>query len=425
VKFSSLILLVLIIGSVAAVVYFGPLSIVNMPEGFDVRFYGFNPWPEQCWSAQCVYSLDKSVDPPYYYSSRGLYNAVFGKQNQAGVTCDPITTPWGQVVDNICLATDSYEFKVNLQTPEKVGSELAVKYYIQYPNGTVIKYVAYREVYEFNVEIVSVPKKASFGEYGELWYAGVAEDLQLWFAMGTVVWNKAFPDPDNASLHAVNAYNVPIAVYVVSSALNSGETEVRAEGGQNVPASIPSEIYNYVITDADAGGRRITMYDEPTTRADPVEYFSDPSDPYVINQTLASDPRPDDRFRSVVYFPITLVHFGNYYEFRKDWGVHEAYVWYPAKTIRLRVIYLRFGKFVYTLQSDTSVIPTWTTETPHSVTTTHQAGPTVPAPEWPDIGGWLQSPAGFITLLIILAALFIVLGLVLMFVGGGRVVVRR
>ena len=237
---------------------------------------------------------------------------------------------------------------------------------------------AWRENYEFNVEIVSVSKKALFGSYGDLWYAGVAKGLQLWFAMGTVVWDRALTDPDDPTLHSVNAFNVPIAVYVVSSQLNGGETEVKAENSDTVPSSFPSEVYNYVLTDADAGGRRITLYDEPSDRANPIAYFADPSNIYSINSSLAVDSDPDSRFRSVVFFPITLTHFGNYYEFDKEcnalfgepWA--KAYVWYPAKTIRLRVVYLKFGKLVYTLQSDTSAVPTWTTATTPSKKCTFQ-----------------------------------------------------
>jgi len=409
-KYAPLALLLIIVVGVGALVYLKPLSITNVPEGFDVRFYGFNPWSEQCWGSSCVFAVNGSVDPPYYYSSRGLYNVVFGREGSGyECVCNNPAVP-SLSTCHVCVATDSWEVKVSIETPEKVMEDRVVTYWVKQPDGTWKKVVAWREVYEFNVELVSVPKKVRVQTpwgYEYIYAAGVAKDVQLWFVAGTVVWDRAVPDPDNPSKHSVNAYNVPIAVYVVYS--KTADWVIKSTE-ETAPVSVPGDAYNFVITDCDASGRRLTLYDEPSTRADPIEYFIDPFNAYEVNSSLAGDPRPDSRFKSVVYFPITLVQFGPYYQFDYGGGLFNcyarAYVWYPVKTIRLRVIYLRFGEFIYTMQSDT-VTPPWETETPHVGTETY----TQPGLQWqiPDLEINLGINGTLILIVIALVVILLVL----------------
>ena len=356
------VLVLIIACGLVAVAVFRPLSLVPGPEGLDIRFYGFNPWGDQCWLSSCVYSVNGTADPPYYWVSRSPYTASFGVARNS-YRCR------GNAFAHVCVADESWELKVNVGTPMKVGEDRAFTYWVN-ESGHYVKVVAWREVYEVPVEIVAVPKKGLVRDpYGgeELWFAGAAKGVQLWFALGTVVWNRAVPDPDNPAVHSVNVFNVPIAVYVESSEVNGWEK--RSENSGSVPDYLPSNVYNFVVTSADASGRRIALYTEPSDRADVLQ-FSSVDD---VRDYVAGDPRPDSRFRSVVFFPITLNQFGAYYEFDCGGNIFtgyyaKAYIWYPAKTIRLRIIYLRFGKFVYTVSNDRSVVPSWGTESPHYAT---------------------------------------------------------
>jgi len=361
----AIILFIMLSASIAAIYYFKPLSLIPGYEGLDIRFYGFNPY-SQCESKWCVYSVNSSqIDPPWYWVDRSPYTAIFGAKTEHTYCKYLKVFMLGQYF-HLCVADESWEVKVNVGTPMKVSEDRAFTYWVN-ESGRAVKVVAWREVYEVPVEIVSVPKKDYFNTpYGneELWYAGAAKGVRLWFALGTVVWNRAMTDPDNPAVHAINAFNVPVAVYVESSTVNAWERKgADIQGGEASPAGyIPTEAWNFVVTSADASGRRIPLYTEPSEQANVLQFTDSPDS---VKSYVQNDPRPDTRFKPVVFFPITLVQFGAYYKYDCGWGYCKVYLWYPAKTIKLRIIYFRFGEFVYTAQKDKDVIPTWKTETPH------------------------------------------------------------
>ncbi len=369
----ALMIAVVLVSLAAAFAYVtGRLSLIPGPEGLDVRFYGFDPYGSACWSSECVYTVNSTViDPPYYWVDRSPYTASFGKRTDAYYCV--FNKANAQV--HACVATDSVELKVAIGTPTLEYSERAFTYWVN-ESGKAVKVVAWEDVYRVPVEIVAVPKTGTYHIHlsalvpydgvEQLYYGGAAKDWTLWFVAGTVVWNRAFTDPDNPSVHSVNAFNVPLAVYVEDSHLVGWESRKfpLSAPDQN---TVPSDARNFAVTSADASGRRIALYTEPSEVADVVNYVS----PADVENIVEGDPRPDTRLKSVVFFPITLNQFGAYYKFDYGgdlWsGYHAyAYLWYPARQIYLRVIYMRFGIFVYSTNTDTKAVPTWSEEQPYS-----------------------------------------------------------
>lgn len=363
-KLKPIFLLILATTAVVAGIMFSQrLSLVPGAEGLDLRFYGFNPYGDGCWMKTCVIAVNDTGDiTPYYWVDRSPYNPSFGKRTN-NYECK-----YNAFV-HACVATDSVELKVSIGTPMLEYSERSFTYWVN-ESGKAIKVVAWKDVYRVPIEIMAVPKQDMFvTRFGaeNLYYGGSAKDWILWFVLGTVVWNRAFTDPDNPAIHSVNAYNVPLAVYVEDSHLVGWESRAYPP---NIPVpSVPSDARNFAVTSADASGRRIALYTEPSDVADVINYVS----PADVKNLVKGDPRPDTRLKPVVFFPITLNQFGAYYKFDYGgnlWNGYHAYVylWYPARQIYLRVIYMRFGIFVYQINTDTKAVPTWSEERPYKAT---------------------------------------------------------
>jgi hypothetical protein len=294
-------------------------------------------------------------------------------------------------------AEDAAEIEINIQHPERVGSEYVIEYWVKVQEDESKevwkKVVAWRELYEFNIEISAKPKSKD-----GRWYAGYFKDTYVWFALGTVVWDRAVTDPDNPSKHADNVYNIPIDAFVVY--VMDEPYPKRGDSEGYVEPTPEMKAYAQIVP--EAGGRRITLYDSPSVYANPLEYFMWGD----LNKTLAGDPRPDSRFEQVAYFNIQLKQFGTYIEKDNTWyGLAGVTFYYPVKTIRVRVVYLRFGEFIYTYDKDTEPPPTWTTETPAVITTTPPKPNILPDFSWLSWDNpltWIILAAAGIVLLVLL-----------------------
>ena len=166
-------------------------------------------------------------------------------------------------------------------------------------------------------------------------------------------------------MHAINHYNVPIDAFVESVEIHNF---VRDDGSTVYPNN---EMRAFAQIVPEEGGRRLTLYDDHSSLADPLYIYQ------ISNSTLAGDPRPDDRFPTVAYFKIDLEQFGTYVEKGCEWqgfGAPWAHYYYPVVTDKLRIVYFRFGEFIYTYDKDTTVMPTWSPQTPAVITTTGGGG---------------------------------------------------
>lgn len=205
----------------------------------------------------------------------------------------------------------------------------------------------------FNIQLALMP--------GNAWDEGYfCNGEAVWFGLGTKRWDRAYPDPENASVMSMAGWSIPLAVYIEKYDPYGYWTE---NDKQRKRQPAVEWINECVQLTPNLDGRTITLFRDP---ANPVTlddlWYQGNLDSgalsgalSAVNSSVATNPLPDSRFASHAYFKFTFTKFKPKEE--TDWfGMPIAY-WFPSVIFRLRVYYLELGEFIYVQEQ--GELPEW------------------------------------------------------------------
>ncbi len=431
-KLSQALLLLLLVGASLAVIYYRPLSVVG-PEGLDVKIVALNYggrliertigsvddhvsialWDDK--ALKLVRSLDGS--PPLNCKGQpGIceYGPDWFYQHDGGEFLFEVSRP-----ELLADFTPPNGWKSLDSSHADLGQVKRVEWVNYLPNGTVVKRVGELIPAEFIIQLSSQGREGYFGLYQ--W-----KNLDVWLELYGVSWSPYDPNPPkgNASgywtlVNRPRAYIVPLITWV-----KAGTPWLwRDRDGNMVGDSLPySEMQNWLSYYPDVAGREFTMYYSVG------EYYGKvPNREDLLNDNPLKYVAPDPRMTDKVFIHVHIDKYGPYAHTEcGGWTVvpccisPKLEIYYPASYLKVRTILLVWGEFhyVWTQKEAQQQHYTYSNRTSAGVTYVTPWNPLA------DLGKWLNTPGGFLTLLIIAAALLIILGLVMMF-AGGRVVVLR
>ena len=281
-------------------------SILPPEEGLTCGVYGW-----QDGLAGTLYSAKNPPEPPSEKFSEGWelvdydpHNFVFGYWHDY----------WQKVGYHYWARTD---VRVEVSQPwhEKLQD---IEYYLQ--TGPDEYVLVKGEVWVYHVDldfsIVSKPKPDA-----GIW---VFQDIPVWIAFETVVWDRAVRDP-NLGVWG-KAWGAPLSVYI--------EGYKVAEGSGDHAVIEPSYV-----------GRFITLYSEPSGLGTTIDDLgvSAGSD---VNATLAGDPSPDTRITGEAFAKWRLADFG--ITTKRDALNTIIEQKFPAVNYKLKVYFLSIGKWTFT-----------------------------------------------------------------------------
>lgn len=349
------------------------MSIIPMFEGLNVGIHGFSPY-----GSSTTYDTSQDLPLPYVWISRDPYNAIIQKEN-----C--------KVAIEIGLAYKEDPIKTVHYTV-KTGEDNSKVYYKEII-GLLVPYYLDLQIY--------VPP----GSYGE--FQG---DI-VWFVAQTVKWNRAISDPTNPYKSYVSSYSIPIAIMI---------DDYKVVGFKDPSGALiqpNSNMLEYAQLSPSMEGRIFALYSEPSSYAKLSDLYQDPQTIIqTLNQSLTGNPTPDTRFKQQVFFPINLVKFGTYASWKLLWTDY----YYPSVYYKLKVYYLQFGEFVFSV--DKSMVEDW--EKRESVLVNNQPSIFEAIAKWFSsplniFGLWVTGIVAFIIVIIIALILAFGLPTVLSWIRGG------
>lgn len=436
-----LFLLFVIVLGVAGVLYFRPLSVTG-PEGLDVKIvavqYGGRLIYREVGSVDAFTRIALWDDKAVKFVREPDSDAVRNCHNEPALAEHP---EWFYEHDggSLLFEVSRPELLASFTPPDgwrsvdsshpDLGEIREVEWVNRLPNGTLVKRVGRVIPAEFIIQIASQDKVGYAGAYR---WGGI----DVWMELYGVYWEPHDPAPPagNSSGHWVlvnqpEAFIVPVLTWV-----KAGTPWVwRDDKGQMVTDYLPdSRMQAWLSFYPDLAGREFTMYYSVD------EYYN----PYLdISDVLEDNPlkyvAPDRGMVDRVYIHLRIDKYGPFIS--SDCGSliwtptgeccsnpnPALHIYYPASYVKVRTLLLVWGEFhyVWTQEEAGDQGNQWENRTSEDVTV---------RPGWPDIaswfrdlGEWLQSPAGLLTLVVVAAALLIILGIVLLTVGGRPIIIRR
>ena len=437
-KAGPLLLLLLLVSASFAVVYFRPLSVVG-PEGLDVKIVALNYDGElinrsigsvnnyvrvSLWDDKAL-KLVKSPDGEPNLNCRGQpgiceYGPEWYYTHDGGEFLFEVSRP--QLIadftpPNGWRSIDSSHTDLN-QVKE-------VEWVNYLPNGTVVKRVGELIPAEFIIQLSSQGREGYFGLYQ--W-----RNIDVWMELYGVSWSPYDPNPprnnDSGYWTLVNeprAYIVPLITWV-----KAGTPWLwKDQNGNMVGDSLPySDMQNWLSYYPDIAGRELTMYYSVN------EYYGRiPNHEELINGNPLKYVVPDPRMTDEVFIHVHVDKYGPYAHTECGLWTSITFpcctspkleIYYPASYLKVRTILLVWGEFHYVWTQREAQQQQYTFSNRSSENITYVT-PWNPFSGLAGLGKWLSTPDGFLTLLVIAAALFVVLGLILMFLGGGKVIIIR
>ena len=412
------------------------LAVIPGPEGLNCKVHAvqFGDYSNQLWvlgefrSNQILERLETSENLAIGSTSstveiRGVYpnpyNTEFRKDIHTEAGIGPITASQDIYTTLLIERERPTIHDVNVHG-DPLGGDPSEITYIEYltPQKREDNIITFKK---YVIHVVPVEFVIQLSVRGDRW-AGW-ENTHLWLSLETTAWRTAFTEsqvqqiqiyldkdpPENATLSAYDYRGgFPIWAWVC-------EWEPLTWYDENEREDQPSQnAYDNVRIRPDLSGREITLYTEPGYVQDlnlkPTNLLKDEGQ---LESVLIGDisALPDPDFATTVYTPIYLEKFYPYYE-EGPWHNHYLYQWFPTTWMRIRVLYAIYGEFVYL----------WTVEEAQSQGYNPSSEPgstwekrmsTYKYEEGPwawlgDIGGWMASPSGILTLLIVLGTIFIV-----------------
>jgi len=425
------------------------LAIIPGPEGLNCSVHGvqFGDYSNELWvlgefrSNQILESLEVSenvgvggLNFASAYSNleiRGVYpnpyNTEFRKDIHVEAAMGPISASQDIYTTLLIERERPTVHDVNVHGDPLGSSDPMEIKYIEYltpqkKEGNTITFKKYV------IHVVPVEFVVQMSVRGDRW-AGW-ENTHLWLSLETTAWRTAFTEsqveaiqewldkdpPENATLSAYDFRGgFPIWGWVTEWDPLTWCDEDERE------TSPPQNAYDNVRIRPDLAGREIALYTEPSYLQDlSLKEKNVLQDEALLESVLIGDiaALPDPDFATTVYTPFYIEKFYPYYE-EGPWWNHYLSQWYPTTWMRIRVLYAIYGEFVYLWSVEEakeqgynpSSEPGSTWEKRMS-TYAYEEGPWA----WlSDVGGWLASPSGILTLLIILGTIFIV---VIILIGG-------
>ncbi len=343
------------------------LNILPMAEGLNMGVYGFSP----AGSEQC-YSTAQDLPGNYSWISRDPQNSIV----QKAIAGWP--PPTGQVAAE--LSVTHHDDPVQ-----------SIKYYVKVSEDAST--ITYKEVvgqlvpYYVTLDVFTPPRSGPAAFQGE----------KIWLTALTVKWDRAISDPDDPSKSVWGTYSIPLAVFVDDYEL-LGFRDYLGNMIQPDPAMQASAQLSPSLR-----GRWFTLYSEPSTVASLSDLYQNPATvAATLNQSLAGNPTPDTRFRTQVYFPITLSNYGTYSSW--NWWRLANDEFYPSTEYTLKVLYLQLGEFTFTVDKQlyNSTIPKW-----EDRNSTQVVQPGI----FDGVSAWWQAFTGWFANPLNLAGVFILLGI--------------
>lgn len=285
-----------------------PLSILPGYEGEQNGLYGYQP------NGQAVSVLGNHIATPsgscgYSWDSGPTISA-------ASVNARTAETFFG-VLQPCALGTSSDTLNLGAETnpvttTSPYTSPTQVNYYLKVPGTTnQVKYITGQVneyTYTLNVDILPT-SSGGWSFQGDT----------VWYNLAAVDWNRAFQDPNNASVTGPTFESPLYGVVTNVQWTNQG----------------PSQCSLCAV------GAPLDFYSSPSTTGQTLVTLTGNSLPTSdLNASISSLYSPDSRMQSLVYYPLTITQMGNNCNF----GTCQA----PEVTITVTLYTLQIGEYILT-----------------------------------------------------------------------------
>lgn len=178
------------------------------------------------------------------------------------------------------------------------------------------------------------------------------EDLNVWLVFNTVRWYNAFAldgqliDAETPEDAILQSYEYKGAFPIFAWMSEWDPVVVENESGEEYE-DIPSEINDLTQIYPSMEGRQIPLYTSPDTQYQEILSSNVWKDPSLITGLENKPNIPDPRFAETVFTPITLTKYGALKQ-SSGWGpFYEEKLYYPTSSIRIRLLYLVWGRWNY------------------------------------------------------------------------------